>query len=80
MIKIPCVDVLKQFDDWQNLVLFGGEDYGIIAVIPESLNCGGIVIGRVKDGLGVDLILNGKVLHYSKKDVEEKIFNHFKKD
>ena len=78
--KIPYDDAIKQFDDWQNLILFGGEDYGIIAVVPESLDCGETVIGRVKDGLGVDLILNGKVLHYSKKDVEEKIFNHFKKD
>ena len=24
--KIPYDDAIKQFDDWQNLILFGGED------------------------------------------------------
>ena len=75
--KIPYENEIKQFDDWQNLVLFGGEDYGIIAVVPENFDCSGSVIGMVKDGLGVDLKLNGNVLHYSKDDVEKNIFNYF---
>lgn len=78
--KIPYDNRIKQFENWRNLVLFGGEDYGIIAVVPENMVCGGTVIGYVKNGLGVDLKLNGEIVHYSGKDVEEKIFNHFKKD
>lgn len=78
--KIPYDNGIKQFENWRNLVLFGGEDYGIIAVVPENFICGGTVIGYVKDGLGVDLKFNSEIVHYSGKDVEEKIFNHFKKD
>ncbi len=61
----------------KNLVLFGGEDYGIVAVVPKSFDCGGVVVGEAVEGLGVDLKINGKTVHYSKQDVEGKIFNHF---
>lgn len=61
----------------KNLVLFGGEDYGIVAVVPKSFDCGDVVVGEVVEGLGVDLSINGKTIHYSKQDVEDKIFNHF---
>ena len=75
--KIPYDKNIEQFENWQDMVLFGGEDYGIVAVVPQEYNFGGVEIGVVKDGLGVDLSLNGKVSHYSKKDVENKVFNHF---
>ncbi len=75
--KIPYDNDIKQFENWQELVLFGGEDYGIVAAVPADFDCGGIEIGKVKSGLGVDLKLDGKVIHYSKKDVEGKIFEHF---
>ena len=75
--KIPYDKNLEKFENWQDMVLFGGEDYGIVAVVPQEYNLGGVEIGVVKDSLGVDLSLNGKVSHYSKKDVENKVFNHF---
>jgi thiamine-monophosphate kinase len=75
--KIPYAKNLEKFENWQDMVLFGGEDYGIVAVVPQEYNLGGVGIGVVKVGLGVDLSLNGKVSHYSKKDVENKVFNHF---
>lgn len=75
--KIPYDYHLVQFDDFQDLVLFGGEDYGIVAVVPEELDCGGVVIGHVKEGLGVDLRFGQNIVHYSKEDVEKKIYNHF---
>lgn len=75
--KIPYDKDIVQFDDWQNLVLFGGEDYQILAIVPQSYN-GGIEIGTVKKGLGVDLKFGEEIKHYSKRDVEENIFNHFK--
>jgi thiamine-monophosphate kinase len=75
--KIPYDYHLVNFEDLQDLVLFGGEDYGIVAVIPKDLDCGGVEIGEVKKGLGVDLRFGQNVTHYSKEDVENKIYNHF---
>jgi len=75
--KIPYDKDIKQFKNWQDLVLFGGEDYGIVAVVPANFECSGVEIGKVKAGSGVDLIYNGQQTHYSKKEVDTKIFNHF---
>ena len=58
-------------------VLYGGEDYKLVATIPESLLPKldkAFVIGKVEKGLGVEL--DGKIL--TKEDIESKIFNHFK--
>lgn len=78
--KISYDKELKQFNDWHDLILFGGEDYGIVAVVPQNFDCDGIVIGKVVEGSGVDLILEGNTIHYSKKDVEMKVFKHFSED
>ena len=75
--KVPYDKRLEEFANWQDMVLFGGEDYGIVAVVPEEYNIGGIKIGSVKSGIGVDLIFNSEKRHYSKEDVENKVFNHF---
>ncbi len=75
--KIPFDNDIKNFSNWQNLILFGGEDYQIVATIDQNYQ-NGIVIGRVKEGLGVDLKINNTIQHYTKKDVDEKLFNHFK--
>ena len=74
--KIPYDKNLEQFEKWQDMVLFGGEDYGLVAVVPQAFDFG-TQIGIAKEGLGVDLNINGKIVHYSKEDVENKIFNHF---
>ncbi len=76
--KISYDKNIEQFENWQDLVLFGGEDYQILATVPQSYD-GGIEIGTVCDGLGVNLKLGESVNHYSKQDVEKKIFNHFEK-
>lgn len=75
--KIPYEKDIEQFENWQDLVLFGGEDYQILATVPQNFQ-GGFEIGVVKEGLGVNLKLRDKITHYSKQDVEEKFFNHFK--
>lgn len=75
--KIPYDKNIEQFENWQDLVLFGGEDYQILATVPQNFQ-GGFEIGVVKEGLGVNLKLRDKITHYSKQDVEEKVFNHFK--
>jgi len=64
--KIPYDEDLKQFESWREMVLFGGEDYEIIAAVPANFFCGGVEIGTVKQGSGVDLIQNGKKQHYRK--------------
>lgn len=78
--KIPYDTDIKRFSNWQDLVLYGGEDYGIIAAVPPDYKGEGVVIGEVRQGLGVDLRYNNRIVHYSKKDVEKKIFNHFVKN
>lgn len=90
--KIPRDKDLEQFESWQNMILFGGEDYGLVAVVPQEFDAG-TQIGVAKKGLGVDLIYSNSVIqskaknlsqnankyliHYSKQDVENRIFNHF---
>lgn len=68
--------LIENYENWQNSVLFGGEDYGIIAAIPEKYNFG-TKIGTVKIGEGMDLHYNNKIVHYSEQDVVQKVFNHF---
>lgn len=75
--KIPHDKNIEKFENWQDLVLFGGEDYQLLACVPCDYN-GGIHIGTVKDGSGVDLNINNKLFHYTYTDVVKKEFNHFK--
>ena len=75
--KIPHDKNIEKFDNWQNYVLFGGEDYGIVSVIPQNYDTFGIKIGEVLAGSGVDLKINNKTVHFTKADVESKIYNHF---
>lgn len=70
--KIPIDEEIKMFPNWQELVLFGGEDYQLIATIDEAA-ANTIVIGEVRTGNGVTI--NDKI--FSKKQVEEKLFKHF---
>ncbi len=77
--KIPYDRDIQRFENWQDMVLFGGEDYQLIAAVPNDCNYG-IAIGKVKKGCGIDLIVNSEKIHFSKEDVENKVFNHFNKD
>ena len=74
--KIPYDRDIKQFDNWYDMVLFGGEDYQIVATIPENFDFG-IPIGMVVAETGVNLKNNGKSVLYKLEDVESKIYNHF---
>lgn len=79
--KIPHDKGIENFDNWQNFVLYGGEDYGIVAVVPNNFECPyGKVIGQTKEGLGVDLHYQNQLIHLTKKDVENKVFSHFKEN
>lgn len=75
--KIPTDEDIKQFPNWQKTVLYGGEDYGLVAAIPMQYDIG-TQIGTVKDGSGIDLKINNKIVHLTDKDIEQNIYDHFK--
>lgn len=77
--KIPYDKDLEKFSDFKDLILYGGEDYQIVAVVPEYIAKNYTVIGQVKTGSGVSIIQNNTVQNFSKYDIEKKIFNHFGK-
>lgn len=70
--KIPVDEEIKSFTNWQELVLFGGEDYGLVATVDDPPK-NTVVIGSVKKGLGVQI--DGNLV--SKALIETKTFNHF---
>lgn len=64
----PAVDI--------QTVLYGGEDYQLVAAVPENILqkiCGYTIIGSVKKGSPA-VKLDGKIL----KEPENSLFNHFK--
>ena len=70
--KIPVEKEVKTFDNWENYVLFGGEDYGIIATVDNP--CDDMtVIGEVKTGSGVKIC--GEI--YTSQMVENNVYKHF---
>ncbi|MCI1272869.1 MAG: thiamine-phosphate kinase [Clostridiaceae bacterium] len=75
--KIPHEKDLEQFENWQNEVLFGGEDYGIVACI-DNPSADMQIIGEVKEGNGIEINCCGKIKNLTRVDVEENLYNHFK--
>ena len=74
--KIPIDYSIKKIKNFEEFVLFGGEDYGLIAT---TRNVEGLcVIGEVREGSGVK-INYGKNRHkiFTAEDIETKIFHHF---
>lgn len=74
--KIPYDPEIISYKNWQDIVLFGGEDYQIVATIPENINFGH-KIGTVELGLGLNIKYSDKEIFYTKEAVNAKIFNHF---
>ncbi len=74
--KIPVTPLVKKFENYEDLVLYGGEDYGIIATtdFADDLH----VIGEVREGEGVKIIRNSQAEIFTSEDIEKKIFQHFK--
>ena len=69
--KIPFDEEIKIFPDWLELVLFGGEEYQLVATV-DNPPPNSIVIGEVKKGSGVNL--SGKI--FSKDLIEQKLYKH----
>ncbi len=74
--KIPYDPELEHLQNWEDLIFFGGEDYGLVATVPEDF--GGVVIGEVKSGFGVKVNYGGRSSFYTREGVERKLFKHFK--
>lgn len=74
--KIPYDKDLTKFDDYRTLILFGGEDYELLACVenPQDFR----VIGEVKHGSGVKINYGNNSVIYTNKDIEKKLYNHFK--
>jgi thiamine-monophosphate kinase len=76
--KIPVCSAMKKLQNWQDFVLFGGEDYKLVACVPQEVQCDfGAVIGGVIAGRGVDVKMCDKVQHFDLHDVQERTYQHF---
>ena len=70
--KIPYDKDIEKFKDFKDLILYGGEDYELLACVPDDFYVeGAFEIGKVKSGSGVEI--DGKIL----KESDTKFFNHF---
>lgn len=78
--KIPFDKDLKMFDDYKDLIFFGGEDYQLIATVPDEIAKNFTIIGEVRQGFGVTVKFKNEDIFFSEKEVEEKLFNHFKNE
>ncbi len=74
--KIPHSKVLEKISDYKHLVLYGAEDYGLVATVdnPEDM----IVIGDVKPGEGLKINYGDCCEILTRSDVEKNLFKHFK--
>lgn len=81
--KIPYDEDIKIFNDWQDLILYGGEDYQLVTVLPERLlkNIHDYtIIGEVKgaeNNFGVEINYSERSEFYTLSDVEKRLYNHF---
>ncbi len=75
--KVPYDVDLKMFADFEDLILYGGEDYQLVACVPEDIAGKFTVIGTVKQGSGITIIKNSQKFNFSIHQIEKKLFNHF---
>ena len=76
--KIPVCGAMKKLKKWEDFVLFGGEDYKLVACVPQNVKCGfGTVIGEVVAGHGVDVKMGDRMQHFDLRDVQEMAYKHF---
>ena len=69
--KIPYDKQIEKFDDYKDLILYGGEDYQLVACVPKNFDvANSYIIGEVKEGLGVEI--DHKPLN------TDKYYDHFK--
>lgn len=74
--KIPHAKFLEKTENYKNLILYGGEDYGLIATVDNAE--GMTVIGEVKQGSGVKINYKNSSEILSTSSLEKNLFKHFK--
>jgi len=72
--KIPIDEEIKMFSDWRELVLFGGEDYGLVATV-DNPPADAIIIGTVQKNQDFGVQIDGN--SFPKALINTKTFNHF---
>ena len=76
--KIPVCGAMKKLKSWEDFVLFGGEDYKLVACVPQEAQCDfGNVIGEVVAGHGVEVKIGEGVQHFDLQEVQERAYKHF---
>ncbi len=79
LMTVPTSEQLKKIPDYKNLLMFGGEDYGLVAVVPDKyIINSGVKIGEVlvEQSSVLNVADNGKIVKYS--SIDEFTYQHFK--
>ena len=74
--KVPYSSSLEKISNYENYILYGGEDYGLVATVDDP--CDMIVIGEVKEGCGVKINYSSRTEILTHETVEKNLYNHFK--
>ena len=74
--KIPFAKAIKKIKNFKNFVLYGGEDYGLVATVDNPANF--TVIGEVKTGTGVKINYGDHTELITKDFLKKNLYNHFK--
>lgn len=76
--KIPVCGAMKKLQNWEDFVMFGGEDYKLVACVQHEVQCDfGTVIGEVVAGRGVDVKIGESTRHFDLQAVQEMAYKHF---
>ncbi|MFI3300642.1 MAG: thiamine-phosphate kinase [Candidatus Gastranaerophilales bacterium] len=82
--KIPYNHDIKIFENYKDLIFYGGEDYELVATVPENFLKhlqDYTVIGEVqekKDNVLVKINNDDKTEFLKQKDIDDKLYQHFK--
>ena len=76
--KIPVCGAMKKLKNWEDFVLFGGEDYKLVACVSQEAQCDfGTIIGEIVVGHGVDVKIWDGIKHFDLQEVQERAYKHF---
>ena len=76
--KIPFDNELLKYDNYKELILFGGEDYSLIGVVPQEVNLADYsVIGTAitRQSAPLEIVYNNVIKEYH--SIEEFTYKHF---
>ena len=74
--KIPCDEVVLELENCEEYILYGGEDYGLVATVDDPLDLN--VVGEVKEGSGIKINYEDSSKIITKSSLEGNLFDHFK--